>query len=131
MAGWSAGHWLDIWQPRRDLGTLGSHTAGTTYLRQYLPAESTQSTGTALPMLLVSTDCTSRRWRASPNEINASPIVRPAAPAGVAGDGCCVTSPNGLMPLGGAIAKISGAGCCGIEGLLDAHDGRSGGSGLR
>ena len=64
----------------------------------------------------------------TPNEINASPIVRPAAPAGVAGDGCCVTSPSSLMPLGGAIAKISGAGCCGIEGLLDAHDGRSGGS---
>lgn len=34
MAGWSAGHWLDIWHPRSDFGAVGSHWAGITYLRQ-------------------------------------------------------------------------------------------------
>ena len=33
-------------------------------------------------------------------------MLRPAAPAGVTGEGCCVTSPKGLTPLGGVIASL-------------------------
>ena len=87
IAGWSAGHWLAIWQPSSDLGADGSHCAGTTNLRMHRPSAPTQMTGTGVPMLLVSTACTSRRCRAEPNASRASPKARPAFPAGVSSEG--------------------------------------------
>ena len=120
-------HWVALctltWQPRSDLGAFGSHTCGTTYFRQQRPELSTQITVTGRPMLAASTRWMSRRCRASPNESNASPTANPADPAGVAGDGCCVTRPKGLRPCGAETSSASG--CC-IPLILDhGNDGHN------